>query len=331
MDLIEDGPHRLDVSEHTPAGPPSRRYVGVDVGGTNIKSVVLEMAPGRAEVLRQDQCPTEGDTPADVLAQVATIASSLAAADPLTSALGFSLPGAVDRRRGVTGVMPNLPGAWPGTRARAAVEDLTGIPTALINDARAFTLAESRLGAGRGLEVVVGVTLGTGVGGGIARAGTLFEGASGFAGELGHQILYPDGELCGCGNRGCVETVVNSRTLTERAGLRTVKEVFAEAAAGNARAVASIAGYVDNLAIALANVHALLCPDAFVVGGGIAEAGAELLVPLLERIRALTTFDQPLNVQVRSAALGPYSGAIGAALIAAEREGREECLAVRSD
>jgi glucokinase len=111
---------------------------------------------------------------------------------------------------------------------------------------------------------------------------------------------------------------VRTQALLSATGLSTVKDVFRSAAEGHAAAVAAVDSYIAHLAVALANVHTLLCPDAFVIGGGIGEADAQLFDPLLERIRALITFDLPSNVHLRKAELGPIAGAIGAALFAAD-------------
>jgi glucokinase len=303
---------------------PAGAFLGIDVGGTNIKSVLLADAGGGLQVIRRTEAPTSRSTPDEVLDQVAAIARDHLTDGPVPLRLGFCLPGAIDRRAGTAGVMPNLPGSWRGLSVRDMVADRAGLPTSVVNDARAFTVAESRLGAGRGLETVVGVTLGTGLGGGVVINGSLHEGASGFAGELGHQIVQVDGDACGCGNRGCAETYVSSTRLLGATRLPSVRAVFEHAAAGDPVAVAAVERYVSALAVALANVHTLLCPDAFVIGGGIAAAGAPLLDPLLERIRALITFDRPDSVQLRQAQLGSIAGAIGAALVADDGQPRGE-------
>ncbi|CAL8973276.1 Glucokinase [Propionicimonas sp. T2.31MG-18] len=309
--------------ETTPGGPGSApsgatRFVGVDVGGTNIKSVVLSQATGTPEVIEKAECATTGTTPVEILQQVAEIARGHLDRSATPATLGFSLPGAVDRRTGVTGVMPNLPGVWHGVPAVDIVSGITGVQTSIVNDARAFALAESRLGAARGLRVVVGVTLGTGLGGGIVVNGSLLEGTSGFAGELGHQIVSLGGARCGCGNRGCAETFVKTQALVTATGLPSAQAVFRSAAQGELAAVSAVGTYIAHLAVALANVHTLLCPDAFVIGGGIAEAEAQLFHPLLDKMKALIMFDHPTSVHLRKAMLGPWAGAIGAALVASD-------------
>ncbi len=313
-------PHSLDAYPLDDSASRARQqsFIGIDVGGTNIKSVVLVQSGEHVKVVETTEHHTEGATAADILNQVGEIARTHLRGRPASAGLGFALPGAIDRRAGTAGVMPNLPGSWPGLPVRATVQAQAGVPTSVVNDARAFSLAEARLGAARGLPVVVGVTLGTGLGGGVVINGSLHEGASGFAGELGHQVLELGGQQCGCGNRGCAETFVKSAALLTATGLPNVKAVFKAAADGDSAAIVAVNSYVSHLAVALANVHALLGPDAFVIGGGIAEAEGQLFLPLLERIRAHITFDRPSSVHLRKALLGPIAGAVGAALVAAD-------------
>lgn len=298
------------------------RVIGVDVGGTNIKSLVLSETASGPVVESASVRMTSGSSAEELLGQVADVVAELAGTVPSVAAVGFSLPGAVDRLQGVSGVMPNLPGDWHERRVADAIASATGLRTVVVNDARAFTIAESRLGAARGLATVVGVTLGTGLGGGVVIDGRLHEGASGFAAEIGHQVIDINGAPCSCGSRGCAETLVSTRVILDRTGLSTVEEVFAADRAGDDRATAAIDDYVRCLAVALANVHTLLCPDAFVVGGGIAAAGERLLAPLTETMRQLTRFDRPANVHVRAAELGPTAGAVGAGLLALDAADR---------
>lgn len=293
-------------------------WVGVDVGGTNIKAVVLAMRDGRLVNVDSRETPTEGTTPRDVLATVARIADTLHVAHPAVRGLGVSLPGAVNRLSGVTGVVPNLPGPWHGLCARDVLTDMTALPTVVLNDARAFTLAEALHGAGRGHRIVVGVTLGTGLGSGITVDGALLENETGMSGgDLGHQVVDRAGQPCPCGSQGCVETFASTLTLTHDAGRATVKATFDAAHQGDPRATGAIRAYIGNVALALANVHTLICPDLYVIGGGIASAGDRLLDPLRDALRAQVRFDEPSNVRLASAELGPFAGAVGAATMVA--------------
>lgn len=233
-------------------------------------------------------------------------------------AVGVGLPGLFDRDTGVVRLFPNLPGPWPGHPLRDPVAEGLGTPVTLVNDARAFTLAEGRLGAGRGRRVLACLVLGTGVGGGILLDGRVELGEWGVAGEIGHQTVVPDGPVCGCGNRGCVEAVAKAESLARLAGRSTAKEVFVGVRQGDERcrrAVETVAGY---LGIALANVVTVLGVRRIVVGGGVASAGDLLLDPIREAVRRRVALVPPDEIEVVGATLGPMAGATGAALAAGD-------------
>ena len=164
------------------------------------------------------------------------------------------MPGLFDAERGVATFLPNLPGDWEKVQLTARVADALGAPAALINDARAFALAESALGAARGCDTAVFVAVGTGVGGGITVGGRLHEGRAGRAGEIGHLTIAEKGPPCTCGNRGCLEAFVR-----EALGARRLRR----------------AGQL--LGIGVANAIVLLAPDRVVIGGGVGSVGEKLL------------------------------------------------------
>ncbi len=291
------------------------RYLGLDIGGTNVKTAVVEDGPhGSIEVIETTSEPTRADRgPGAVVERVGRIGAERIAAVGPVAAAAVTLPGTFDTADGTAKVLPNLPG-WAGAPVRDSIAGALGVPTSLINDARAFALAESVLGAARGLSTVVCMVLGTGVGGGVVIGGRLHLGHSGMAGEIAHQTVLPDGPLCGCGNRGCAESLTRADVFCEAGGRATPEQVYAAAASGDARAQAAIDQVVRYLAIAMANAHMLLAPDAFVVGGGVAAAGDALLVPLTAEVRRRVTLDEPANVRVLAAQLGSSAGAVGAAL-----------------
>jgi len=292
------------------------RYLGLDIGGTNIKTALVEDdGSGQPTVLSTATHATRGSRgPAAVVERVGEIGRALAAEAGGVVAAAVTLPGTFDAATGCAKVIPNLPGEWSGLPVRGPVAEAVGVPTALLNDARAFALAESLVGAAGGLRTVVCVVLGTGVGGGVVIDGRLHGGASGMAGEIGHQTVRIDGPRCGCGNRGCVEALTSAAAFTRMGGRDTAEQVYAAAREGDPRAVEAVDHVVRWLAIAMANAHMLLAPDAFVVGGGVAGAGDLLLRPLEAEVRRRMTLDEPENVRVLPAKLGPSAGAIGAAL-----------------
>jgi glucokinase len=185
---------------------------------------------------------------------------------------------------------------------------------AMINDARAFTLAEGTLGAGKGYRIVACLTLGTGIGGGIMIDGGLHLGAFGVAGEIGHQTIDPEGPRCGCGNRGCVEALARAGVLIELAGKDSAEEVYRAAAEGDGESMAAIETVARALGIGLANVVTLIGPDRIVIGGGIAEAGELVLGPIRQAIKERVTLVPTDRIDVVPAELGKWAGAHGAAL-----------------
>jgi glucokinase len=276
------------------------RYLGIDVGGTYSKLAVLEVAG--------DPDPP-GDHPGGPPDPPALVAAATIPTGP---------GGEPDDATGRIVLFPNLPPAWTGAAFREPLADRLGLPVALINDARAFTLAESRMGAAAGCPTVVCVTLGTGVGGGVVVDGRLRFGPSGRAGELGHQVIEVDGPPCGCGNRGCVEAFAAGAALCRLGGRATPEAVFAAAAAGDGRAAGAVQAVIGRLAVGIANLVTVLWPERVVVGGGVAAAGDRLFGPLRAAVAAAAPLVDPAAYEIVPAALGPGAGAIGAALWAGE-------------
>lgn len=290
--------------------------VGLDLGGTNMKAVVLDSHS--REVRDRRTRPTDRRGPQQTVATLATFAAELVAEHEVSpAAVGVTLPGHFDQSGRAT-VIPNIPGDWPGTQVRSVVAAAVRTEVSLINDARAFGLAESRVGAGRGVRDMIGLVLGTGVGGCLVLDGRLHLGRNGTAGEVGHQVLLADdGPECGCGNRGCLEALVRADVLARSAGTRTVDEAVRAAGDGDVRAAAAIRRAAQWIGIGLGNLVTVLTPERVVIGGGLAAAGAILFDPVVATLRERTPLVPPESVQVVPAALGPWAGAIGAALEAA--------------
>src|SRR5919199_4656497 len=182
-------------------------YIGIDLGGTKIAGAAVNIETG--VVSGRKVTATEAQRGPDaVLARMAELVEEVRRHAGLEreeiGGVGLGVPGVTDPEAGLTLFLPNLPGAWRGVPVVAVLRRLSGYGVALLNDARAFTLAEATVGAGQGAHTVVGLTLGTGIGGGIPRHGRLHLGIDGTAGEVGHQTIDPDGPRCGCGNCGCL-------------------------------------------------------------------------------------------------------------------------------
>jgi glucokinase len=298
----------------------SPRWLGLDLGGTNIKVAVVEARPADdPEVVALDQRPAHADRGPDaVVAEVAAAGCDAVQRWGPVAGAGVGVPGLFDNRTGEIELFPNLPGPWHGVAMVAPVEQALGVSTSIINDARAFTLAESRLGAAAGCSTVAALVLGTGIGGGLVVDGRLHFGPHGRAGELAHQVIVPGGPRCGCGNHGCLEAVATSGVLARLAGQPTAHDAFTAAAAGDEPAQAAIAEVADHLGVAIANVITILIPERVVIGGGVAEAGEALLGPVREAVARHCVLVPPDWYEIVPAQLGPHAGAIGAALWAAE-------------
>jgi glucokinase len=232
---------------------------------------------------------------------------------------GMVVPGIVDEARGVAVFSANL--GWRDLPLRALLEERTGLPVALGHDVRAGALAEATLGAARGEADVLFVPVGAGIAAAAIVDGRLLH-AGGYAGELGHLQVDPGGEPCGCGGRGCLETVASGAALARRYAARAGRPVAGAAAvaervrAGDPDAEAVWADAVAALAQGLAAAVALLGSRLVVVGGGLAGAGNLLLRPLTEALLARLSPGSARVPRLVLAALGDQAGCLGAALLA---------------
>lgn len=300
------------------AGDPSR-HLGLDLGATNLKWSVVEHEAGAWRALGRDQVPTSAAAgPEAVVGLLAETGRAAMKAWPGVASVGIGIPGLYDPVAGTIRMLVNMPGAWLDRPVGPPVGSALGVPWAMINDARAFGLAELRLGAARGARSMVGLTLGTGVGGVIAVDGRVHQGHEGTAGELGHQTIDPDGPWCNCGNRGCVEAYARADQIAAACGTATAEEAVVEARAGDARALAGLAEVGRYLGIGIANAITILAPDRVVIGGGVAAAGELLLGPIRDELRLRVRMTALREVEVVTAELGTWAGAIGAAVHGAE-------------
>jgi glucokinase len=300
----------------------ANRHLGIDLGATNTKWAVVEHdGPAwHALATGQGRTPAAGG-PDTVIPMLADMGRDVMAAWPGIESAGIGIPGLYDPPAGTTRFLVNMPGPWAGRPVAGPVADALGVPVSLINDARAFGLAELRLGAGRGAGTMVGLTLGTGVGGVIAIDGRIHQGHDGTAGEVGHQTIDPDGPWCGCGNRGCVEAYARADQIGLACGTATAEEAVTSARAGDGRALAGLAEVGRYLGIGIANMVTVISPDRVVIGGGVAAAGDLLFEPIRAELRRRVRTTSLEEVTVVAAELGTWAGAIGAAVHGAERAG----------
>jgi glucokinase len=309
---------------------------GIDLGGTKILSLCLD---GGMQELGRDYRETQAEQGPDAVIERMVESMRVAANGRSIDAAGISTPGPSDPKRGIVTTPPNLPG-WHDVPLAKAVGERLGVPAWIENDANAAALAEHRLGAGRGVDNLVLVTLGTGVGGGLILNGRLYHGASGGAGEIGHMQLESEGPVCGCGRRGCLEALASGRALADRAleivdseprGIlaRLLRESGGEldaklledaAKVGDASAEAAIRAAGRYLGAGLTNIVNVFNPEVIVVGGSLRKIEDKLYLGLAIEVMKHEAFAQhAADVRVVEAQLGDEAPALGAALIARER------------
>lgn len=299
------------------------RHLGLDLGATNVKWAVAERAGDDWAILERGQFPTSAGDGADaVIERMADQAERARSAWPDLRTVGVGVPGLFDAELGIATFLPNLPPDWERRPVAGPMRDRLGLPVRIINDARAFGLAELRLGAGRGCATMVGLALGTGVGGVVVVNGEVHFGHDGTGGELGHQTLLPDGPPCTCGNRGCLEAFAKADAVTAACGTATAEEAVAAAQAGDERAVAGLAEVARWLGIGISNLIVVLTPDRVVLGGGVAGAGDLLIRPIRDEVRRRVHVTDLAAVEIVAGELGTWAGAIGAGVHgAAHRSG----------
>jgi glucokinase len=299
------------------------RYIGLDLGGTNIKWAVVERSgPDGWHTLDRGQVPTDASREeASVVAQLAALAVEVrdGVADGPVLTCGVAVPGLYIPETGVVTFLTNVPGDWSATPTGAPIEAACGLPTALINDARAFGLAELRFGAGKNVDSFIGFTLGTGVGGCFAIGNQVIQGYRGRAGELGHQTIDPDGPWCGCGNRGCMEAYCRADQVAVVCHTKDPREAIEKARAGDERAIAGLTEIGRYLGIGISNAVTIITPELVILGGGWSSAGDLLIEPIKAEMRRRVLIGSGERVDVVLAELGTWAGAIGAAVHGAEQ------------
>jgi len=300
-----------------------KRFLGVDLGGTNIKYAVIEIDGTSIKEVLKDQISTEAKNgPDHVTDRIATLIKKIDGEMPIVG-VAVAVPGIFNHDSGEILLFPNLPGAWEKYPFTKKLIEATGKSIALINDARAFCLAESTLGAGRGHRYVACIVMGTGVGGGLVIDGKVHEGATRGAGEIAHQVVAPDGPVCGCGTRGCVEALTSSAAISAMAETKTPEEAYERAKAGDEKAIAAFRSAGKWLGIALANVNAVFSPEVFIVGGGVAQAGDLVLDFIRAELHERNHLWPNSAFKLVPAQLSFFAGATGAALKAAAAAGTQ--------
>ena len=309
--------------------------VGIDIGGTKLATVV---ADSTGHILSKVRKPTLAEKGPEYALQllfemVRETVESADLAQESVSAIGVSCGGPLDTKTGVVYSPPNLPG-WDALPLKAQLESEFHIPVTIENDANASALAEYRFGGGRGYEAVLYMTMSTGIGGGIVIDGQIYHGANDSAGEVGHQILLPDGPRCGCGKRGCLEALCSGPAIARRAQdtiqkqlvdgtesatallklangrIKDVKSehVFEAAQTGDILALQLVEETAYYMGWGIANLVNILNPDIVLLGTIAIAAGDLLLNPIRKTVSELAMTRPAEAVKIAPAQLGEALG-----------------------
>ena len=323
-----------------------KKYIGCDLGGTNLRAAIVDVDASRGAVLHHMSIPTLARDGHDaVMKRMADLFLRLIQSAGISKedigGVGIGVPGVLDLETGETLFLPNLPGTWPHVPLRDTIMKLTGLSTALLNDVRSITYGEWRFGAGQGVDTMAVFAVGTGIGGGLVINGQLHLGLGGTAGELGHTTIDFNGPRCGCGNYGCLEAYASGPAISAM-GIKAVKqglttqigdlceydlnritpELIAKAAHQGdeiARDIYEQAGFY--LGIAAANVCVAIGPRRIIIAGGVAQAGDLLLDPIRRTLDERVTAMPIDQVEIVLSQLGDNAGVIGVACWAAKVNG----------
>jgi glucokinase len=301
----------VNVSEVITQSPPFPQVLGIDLGGSAIK---LGRFSQDGRCLQSLKVPTP--QPAKPEAVLAAMVDAIAQVDPHQQclAIGVGLPGPTDAAGRISTIAINLAN-WQDIPLAIWLEEKTGLPTTLANDANCAGMGEAWLGAGKPYQDLILLTLGTGVGGAIVLDGKLFIGRNGTAAELGLITLNPDGPNCNSGNQGSLEQYVSVQGIRRRTGLEP-DELGRLAEAGDPKALQFWQDYGRDLGAGIASLIYVLTPEAVIIGGGIS-ASAKFFFPMLQSEidrRVLPCSRQGL--QLLRAELGNQAGIVGAAKLA---------------
>jgi len=293
-----------------------RAALALDLGGTNVRVVAVTES---GEMLARQHSPTGNRTASEIYDEIARLAENCRSETRAVElvAFGAAIPSTELDESGVLGSLPNIP-QLTGTNIKNELGHRLNLDIIPVNDASAATLGEYWLGASKGTNNAVGITLGTGVGGGLIIDKRLYIGAGGGAGEIGHITLVRGGELCGCGRKGCLEQYCSATAIVRNAKKRglvaeTSKAVYDLAVSGNTDAKTIFTEMGSYLGLGLSIVNNLLSPDIFVVGGGVANGWGQFFESVTAALIENSLQDRGSRVKIVRALLGDDAGVLGAA------------------
>ena len=308
--------------------------IGIDLGGTKIATVLTDTEG--AIIKRVEEATNAHEGQDAVIERIKETVYKVLDPGKDVVGIGIGSPGPLDLENGVVLKTPNL--KWDNVPIRDILEEEFGITTYLENDANAAAAGEYRFGAGKGARNLIYITVSTGIGSGIIIDGKVYRGAHGIAGELGHTIIDPNGPICGCGQRGCLEAFASGTGLARRAILELqlgVESIIRELVEGDLQKVtartledAALKGDEfalnmwestgDYLGIGMTNVINFLDPEMIIIGGGVSKAGELLFEPMRRSIKKRAIESAASKVKIVPAALGKDVGTLGAVSVVIE-------------
>ena len=297
-----------------------KQYLAIDIGGTAVKLGIVDEEGRVLSKTEQSVCFDNYETPilTTVLSAAEQFLKGQAVGPQGLAGIGVSATGQIDSRKGtVAGTCGSLPN-YIGSPIKAELEAKFGLPTTVANDANCMTLGEVWVGAAQGCTDVIGVTLGTGVGGGILTGGHLLEGARGLGGELGHYRTHAlDGVDCTCGAKGCWERYAATTALVRAAQEKNPdwkdgRAIFAAAEAGSETVLALLDAWTDEIAQGLAGMVHIFNPQLILIGGGVSAQQKLLIEPIAAKVKASVMPAFAEGLEVRAAQLHNDAGMVGA-------------------
>lgn len=285
--------------------------IGVDLGGHHLRAAVIN---GRGEILSQKQINTDQSRELDaVLAQMGSLCAELEAkyASEKVLGVGVGIPGFMDHTTGLLTSSPNFP-QWGNVNLHEAMKKKFTLPCVTENDANLAGLGEYWMGAAKGAKMLVALTLGTGVGGAVVQEGRVLKGSRGLAGELGHMVIDPRGPVCGCGGRGCLETLASGGSVERLTG-SSAKDVYERARGGDQTSIEVFENLGRNLGMGLSSLAQIFDPDLFVLGGQVGLAWEMFYPSLLQEFSERMSRHPAQTTPIVAAVCGNDAGILGGA------------------
>lgn len=313
----------------------SKFAIGIDIGGTHISGAIAN----QNGIIKTKKTitfikPPDGKKGLQLIKKIISHLSSLVSHLSLLG-VGIACPGSVDSEKGIVlADSPNLIG-WKGTKIKQPLEAIFGLPVLIDNDANLAALGEKAFGVGKNARNLICLTLGTGIGGGIIINNKIYRGSHFYAGEIGHMKVLPDGPVCSCRQRGCLESLSSAKAIVRNYNKATsfkissAEAVFDRARKGHKIASDVIDRAISYLGIAIASLINIFDPDMVILSGGIAQAGSILIekvrlianqniMPYHQRYQCLPC-QRYRQARIVLGKLGPYAGLLGASALVFER------------